>query len=79
MKKQAAASSAANVGDIEMQLVPTTQDKKILIQPCCSWPENGNISFRNVKMRYRDGPLVLKGVSMDIMGGEKVGIAGRTG
>jgi ABC-type multidrug transport system fused ATPase/permease subunit len=32
-----------------------------------------------VELRYRDGPLVLKEISFDIQGGEKIGIAGRTG
>ncbi|KAJ6161271.1 ABC transporter integral membrane type 1, partial [Penicillium chermesinum] len=45
-----------------------------------SWPEKGRIQFVDVKMRYRDGlPLVLKGLSMDIQGGERIGIVGRTG
>ena len=30
-------------------------------------------------MRYRDGPLVLKDISVAIKGGEKVGVVGRTG
>jgi ABC-type branched-subunit amino acid transport system ATPase component len=33
----------------------------------------------NVQMRYRDGPLVLKGLSFSVKGGEKIGVAGRTG
>ncbi|KAG0641596.1 P-loop containing nucleoside triphosphate hydrolase protein [Tuber brumale] len=45
-----------------------------------SWPEHGEITMRNVDMRYRDGlPLVLKGFSIDINGGERIGIVGRTG
>lgn len=45
-----------------------------------SWPEKGRIEFDNVEMRYRAGlPLVLKGLTMDIAGGERVGIVGRTG
>lgn len=45
-----------------------------------SWPEKGHIVFENAKMRYRDGlPLVLKGLSMDVQGGERIGIVGRTG
>ncbi|GIJ82162.1 hypothetical protein Asppvi_000667 [Aspergillus pseudoviridinutans] len=45
-----------------------------------SWPEKGRITFSNVQMRYRDGlPLVLKGLTMDIRGGERIGIVGRTG
>ncbi|CAG7989790.1 unnamed protein product [Penicillium salamii] len=45
-----------------------------------SWPEKGRIEFSNTEMRYRAGlPLVLKGLSMDVQGGERVGIVGRTG
>lgn len=45
-----------------------------------SWPEKGEIVFNNVEMRYRPNlPLVLKGLSMHIRGGERVGVVGRTG
>lgn len=63
-------------GDVEMQLVPTHEP---MIQPPADWPVTGSVVFDNVQMRYRDGPLVLKGVSFGVNGGEKIGIAGRTG
>jgi ATP-binding cassette, subfamily C (CFTR/MRP), member 1 len=45
-----------------------------------SWPENGEIVFSNVQMRYRPGlPLVLKGLSIHIKPGEHIGVIGRTG
>ncbi|KAF2644264.1 hypothetical protein P280DRAFT_228439 [Massarina eburnea CBS 473.64] len=45
-----------------------------------SWPEHGEIVFDNVQMRYRDGlPLVLKGLSMHVRAGERIGVVGRTG
>lgn len=43
------------------------------------WPLEGKVEGRDVEMRYRDGPLVLKGLSFDISKGQKVGVAGRTG
>ncbi len=40
----------------------------------------GEIVFSNVHMRYRPGlPLVLKGISLHIRPGERIGIVGRTG
>ncbi|KJZ69048.1 hypothetical protein HIM_11559 [Hirsutella minnesotensis 3608] len=45
-----------------------------------SWPETGDIVFDGVEMRYRDNlPLVLRGLSIHVAGGEHVGIVGRTG
>ncbi|PQK14728.1 hypothetical protein BB8028_0005g02570 [Beauveria bassiana] len=45
-----------------------------------SWPEKGEIKFENVEMRYRPNlPLVLKGLSMHVQGGERIGVVGRTG
>jgi ATP-binding cassette subfamily C (CFTR/MRP) protein 1 len=44
-----------------------------------NWPAQGKITGRDIELRYRDGPLVLKGLSFDVQGGEKVGVAGRTG
>ena len=40
----------------------------------------GNITFENVYLKYADDlPMVLKGISLEIVGGSKVGIVGRTG
>jgi ATP-binding cassette subfamily C (CFTR/MRP) protein 1 len=45
-----------------------------------NWPSAGAIEFKDLQIRYRDGlPLVLHGISLNIKGGERVGIVGRTG
>lgn len=43
------------------------------------WPKAGVLEAKNVQLRYRDGPLVLKGIDFDVKTCEKIGIAGRTG
>lgn len=47
--------------------------------PKGTWPTNGQIEIKNASMRYRDGPLVLKNLSLSVKGGEKIGVVGRTG
>lgn len=45
-----------------------------------SWPQSGKIEFRNVYLRYRPGKeTVLKSLSFTALGGQKIGIVGRTG
>ncbi|KAG0220544.1 P-loop containing nucleoside triphosphate hydrolase protein [Mortierella sp. GBAus27b] len=49
-------------------------------RPAESWPSTGAIKIRNLDMRYRpELPLVLRNLSLDIQGGEKIGVVGRTG
>ncbi|KAH7884664.1 ABC protein [Phlebopus sp. FC_14] len=49
-------------------------------KPKAEWPHQGAIELKDVKMSYRPGlPLVLKGISVVIKGGEKIGVVGRTG
>jgi len=44
------------------------------------WPSKGAITLQNLKLQYRpDTPIVLKGLTLAIAGGERVGIVGRTG
>jgi ATP-binding cassette subfamily C (CFTR/MRP) protein 1 len=44
-----------------------------------TWPLKGEIELKNASLRYRDGPLVLKDISLKVKAGEKVGVCGRTG
>ncbi|XP_043991808.1 ATP-binding cassette sub-family C member 2-like [Gambusia affinis] len=49
-------------------------------RPSEKWPEVGSLQFVDYKVRYRpELDLVLKGISCDIGGTEKIGIVGRTG
>ncbi|EAR93277.2 ABC transporter C family protein (macronuclear) [Tetrahymena thermophila SB210] len=45
-----------------------------------NWPQNGQIEFQNVFMRYsKETNPVLKGLSFKIQPGQKIGCVGRTG
>ena len=47
-------------------------------QPSPEWPAQGAIEFKDITMRYRPGlPLVIKGLTLSIRGGEKIGVVGR--
>ncbi|KAL3827829.1 hypothetical protein ACJIZ3_016631 [Penstemon smallii] len=48
--------------------------------PPLNWPTHGNVELKNLQVRYRpDTPLVLKGITLSINAGEKIGVVGRTG
>ncbi|CEQ43018.1 SPOSA6832_04911, partial [Sporobolomyces salmonicolor] len=49
-------------------------------RPPQDWPAQGAIKFKNVVMSYRPGlPPVLKGLSLSVGAGERIGVVGRTG
>ena len=49
-------------------------------KPQAPWPAEGHVEIRDVVLRYRpELPDVLRGLSMDVAPGEKIGIVGRTG
>ncbi|KAJ9187772.1 hypothetical protein P3X46_003192 [Hevea brasiliensis] len=48
--------------------------------PPPSWPAHGNVDLKDLQVKYRPNtPLVLKGITLSIYGGEKIGVVGRTG
>ncbi|XP_067207174.1 multidrug resistance-associated protein 1 isoform X3 [Linepithema humile] len=61
----------------------TTQEapwKNTEYTPPKEWPVHGRVDFKDFKVRYREGlDLVLHGLSFSVLGGEKIGIVGRTG
>lgn len=49
-------------------------------RPSPTWPSSGNLELRELFLSYRpDLPPVLRGVSLRVQGGDRVGIVGRTG
>ena len=59
-------------------ILPRASDSDVVTPPP-EWPNKGAIQVSDLRMRYRNGPDILKGVSFDVAGGSKVGIVGRTG
>lgn len=50
------------------------------MKPPTNWPHEGRIHLDKYSLRYRpDLDLVLKEVSANVKGGERIGIVGRTG
>ncbi|KAL3689443.1 hypothetical protein R1sor_015752 [Riccia sorocarpa] len=49
-------------------------------RPPENWPSQGTIEINNLQVRYRPNtPLVLRGITCTIDGGQRVGVVGRTG
>ena len=47
-------------------------------KPTAPWPSEGKLEIKDAVLKYRPAlPLVLKGLSMTVKGGEKIGIVGR--
>lgn len=45
-----------------------------------SWPEKGEIDFKDVELRYRPNTeVVLRKLNFKAVPGEKIGVVGRTG
>ncbi|ESK89717.1 abc transporter [Moniliophthora roreri MCA 2997] len=62
--------------EVEQEALHDIPDNK----PPPSWPSIGSIEMKDVVVSYRpELPPVLRGVSLDIRGGEHIGIVGRTG
>jgi len=61
----------------ERELMPDEPD---LLAKRHKWPEEGNLEFRGVSLRYRpDTEIVLNKLSFKVKRGEKIGVVGRTG
>jgi ABC-type bacteriocin/lantibiotic exporter with double-glycine peptidase domain len=60
--------------ELEQEAPATIEDNR----PEPSWPSKGSIEIKDVVMSYRAGlPAVLKGLSVSIGAGEKIGVVGR--
>ncbi len=60
--------------DLEQEPPHEIPDRK----PAASWPRDGKLEIKDAVLKYRpELPLVLKGPSTTVKGGEKIGIVGR--
>jgi ABC-type multidrug transport system fused ATPase/permease subunit len=61
---------------VKLEALPIIDNNR----PPKDWPSEGNISFKNVVLKYQEsGVAVLKNISINIKPKEKIGIVGRTG
>jgi len=45
-----------------------------------SWPRNGSVEVKDLAVRYRVSlPSALSGLTLDVVGGQRIGVVGRTG
>lgn len=64
---------------IEKQL-PDEVGVSRLLEGRPSWPERGDLEFKDVTLKYRPTTeIVLNKLSFKIKSGEKIGVVGRTG
>ena len=74
----------ANMSSVERvlhmsQTIEPEADETTDNDPKQEWPKEGKITVDGATMRYRDGPIVLKKLSFQVEGGQKIGVVGRTG
>ena len=62
------------------QNIKTENTEHKIELPFKNWPQQGSITFIDVKLQYRPNlPVVLKGITCQIKAKEKIGVIGRTG
>ncbi|KAI1287042.1 ATP-binding cassette sub-family C member 3 [Halotydeus destructor] len=64
----------------EFKVTPVEEEDVSCVEPTLGWPQDGSIVFANYSAKYRQElGNVLNNMNLEIAGGEKVGIVGRTG
>lgn len=82
VRQVSAVESDMNSVERILHYTNSIEQESLDLSPCGTAVEleDSSISFKNVDMKYReDLPLVLRNLSFEVKGGEKVGIVGRTG
>jgi ATP-binding cassette, subfamily C (CFTR/MRP), member 1 len=80
LEEKFAASPPSGMLDSSPSSVALSSNNGKAILLDAQWPSKGEIVLSNLRMRYRpETPLVLKGLNLTILGGERVGVVGRTG
>lgn len=65
---------------LEYKLLEKEKQPEKPVEPAKEWPMEGNVTFKNVVYKYfPEAEPVLKGVNLNVLPKEKVGIVGRTG
>lgn len=66
--------------NLEDDIKKIEEDKPVAKPQTGIWQRSGQIKIQNLKIKYRDElDYVLKGVSLELEAGDKLGVVGRTG
>ncbi|KAJ7329689.1 hypothetical protein JRQ81_015863 [Phrynocephalus forsythii] len=72
--------SVEQITEYITKCVPEMKEGSALVKPPTDWPDKGEITFQQYRMKYQENtPEVLCDINLSIRGKEKVGIVGRTG
>ncbi|KAH8194638.1 hypothetical protein TruAng_011196 [Truncatella angustata] len=75
---ETAMGAVHRIKELEETLLPESNERENSEAPP-EWPNNGAIEFQDVVAAYNPETTALKGISVKISPGQKVGICGRTG
>ncbi|TGJ82199.1 hypothetical protein E0Z10_g6546 [Xylaria hypoxylon] len=70
--------AVSRIKSLDETVLPEDKECECL-EPAADWPDKGTVEFDNVVASYNATTTALKGISLKILSGQRVGVCGRTG